>query len=292
MSVDTAPTPEESDTRPAVGGTPFIGGVTTFIDLETGLETAFAWDEIVRNEDARYARYGRPAAVVVAELDRLDALADRFGPAVADRLIPPVAATLRRQSRRSDRIARVGHARFCVLLSETDEVRAINYVDRVREACDVWLESAAVSVRLVVGWASAGPAGTVADAVRIAEQRMYADRLPGGSRRSVVAPLDVAPPAPAPEPTPVAPAPAPAPEPAPAPAAVAPPVTPAPVTPAPPATPTAVYVQPPTAPTTPVAAPDHWPPTTSAAPYAFSDAPAATPDDAPGGEDGDALRHD
>jgi hypothetical protein len=54
----------------------------------------------------------------------------------------------------------------------------------------------------------------------------------------------------------------------------------------------AVYVQPPTAPIPPVAAPDQWPPTTSAAPYAFSDAPAATPDDAPSGGDGDALRHD
>ena len=39
-------------------------------------------------------------------------------------------------------------------MPETDEVLAINYVERVRHACDLWLESGAVSLRLAIGWAS------------------------------------------------------------------------------------------------------------------------------------------
>jgi diguanylate cyclase (GGDEF)-like protein len=178
MTVETTPT------MAPPAPSPFDRGAAALIDMETGLETAMAFEEAVRYEDARYARYGRSATVVVAELDRFDDLADRFGSFVADRLIGPVAATFRAQARRSDRVARVGHIRFNVLLPETDEVVAINYVERVREACDLWLENAAVSVRLVMGWASAGPAGSLPEAIRVAERRMHAERARGvGSRR-------------------------------------------------------------------------------------------------------------
>ncbi len=138
--------------------------------------TGIAFDELVRLEDGRLARYGRPATVVVCELDRLDALSARIGRENADRLIPPVSAVLLRQARTPDLVARIDRARFHVLLPETDEVQAIHYVERVRESCDVWLEAAAISVRLVMGWASATSGGSLRDALRLAEQRMHAER--------------------------------------------------------------------------------------------------------------------
>ena len=79
-------------------------------------------------------------------------------------------------ARAADLVARLGHHRFGVLLPETDEIRAINYVERVRLACDAWLEAAAVSVRLSIGWASAPTGGDLAAAFAIAERRMYSDR--------------------------------------------------------------------------------------------------------------------
>ena len=81
--------------------------------------------------------------------------------------------------------ARTGRVRFQVLMPETDEVQAINYVERVREACDMWLEASAVSVRLTIGWSSVGAGGGLRDAVRLAEQRMYADRARGQGGRGV-----------------------------------------------------------------------------------------------------------
>jgi diguanylate cyclase (GGDEF)-like protein len=155
------------------------GAVDDRFDDETGLPTEPVWDEAVRHEDARLARYGRPVTIIVAELDRLDALAARIGRENADRLIPPVAAVLRRQGRQADIVTRTGRARFQVLLPETDEVAAINYVERVRQSCDIWLEAAAISVRLVMGWASATAGGTLQGALRVAEQRMHADRARG-----------------------------------------------------------------------------------------------------------------
>ena len=44
-----------------------------------------------------------------------------------------------------------------MLLPETDEVQAINYVERVRAECDRWLAAGAVSMRLAIGWASPAP---------------------------------------------------------------------------------------------------------------------------------------
>ena len=146
------------------------------VDEQTGLDTGFGWEMAVDREEKRVARYGKSVTVVVAELDRLDALAARLGPDNADRLVPPVAMTLRRLARAADLVARTANARFQVLMPETDEVQAINYVERVRDACDIWLDAAAVSVRLVVGWANAGSGVTIRDATRLAEQRMNADR--------------------------------------------------------------------------------------------------------------------
>ena len=146
------------------------------IDAETGLDSPLAWSMAIAIEEARSSRYGRPVSVVIAELDGLDRLAELIGTDVADRLIPPVADALRRNARAADRVARLGHARFGVLLVETDEVRAINYVERVRSACDRWLEASAIALRLSIGWASPTTDGDLRSAVRMAEDRMYREQ--------------------------------------------------------------------------------------------------------------------
>jgi diguanylate cyclase (GGDEF)-like protein len=134
------------------------------------------WATWLEEEAARAARYPRPVTIVLVELAGLDRLADRVGRAAADRLIPPVAATIRRHARAADRLARLSPTRFGVLLVETDEVQAINYVERVRGACDVWLASGAVSLRLSIGWAEIRPDRSVDASVREAEQRLFDDR--------------------------------------------------------------------------------------------------------------------
>ncbi len=148
--------------------------VTT--DPATGLDLAPAWSKWLLEEGARIGRYGRPATVVLVEVAGLDRLAERLGPDAADRLIPPIATTMRRHARASDNIARLGPARFGALLPETDEIRAINYVERARSACDVWLEAGAVSLRLSIGWAEIGANQPVAVAVQTAERRLNEER--------------------------------------------------------------------------------------------------------------------
>src|SRR4029078_8248036 len=101
----------------------------------------------VCGEAPRCSRSHRPATFVVLELSGLDRLADRLGDEAASRLIPPIATTLRENARATHPLPRLAPTRFGAILVETDEIRAINFVERIRSACDVWLEAGAVMLR-------------------------------------------------------------------------------------------------------------------------------------------------
>jgi diguanylate cyclase (GGDEF)-like protein len=160
--------------RPAIG---VFGPLPVPIaDPGTGLDMAASWSRWLLEEDSRVRRYRHPATIVLIEIDGLERLIDRLGTDAAERLIPPVAATLRRYAREVDRIARLGDRAFGVLLPETDEVQAINFVERVRTTCDLWLASGAIALRLAMGWAEANPGRTIEVALGMAQDRLNVER--------------------------------------------------------------------------------------------------------------------
>ena len=134
---------------------------------------AAAFEAIVVHEDEREARYRRLTTVVVLELDGLERLVERLGTAAADRIEPDVADTIARLARRADYVARLAPGRFAVLMPETDEIVAINYVERIRQARDEWLESGAIALRLAIGWASTAGNASVSTAMQVAVDRMH-----------------------------------------------------------------------------------------------------------------------
>jgi diguanylate cyclase (GGDEF)-like protein len=145
-------------------------------DAALGLATDTAWSSWLEAESVRIARYRRPATIVLVELSGLDRLADRIGRAAAERLVPPVAETISRHARAADRIAQLDSTRFGILLVETDEISAINYVERIRSACDLWLAAGAVALRLSIGWAEISPERPAAVAYGDAEDRLFEER--------------------------------------------------------------------------------------------------------------------
>jgi diguanylate cyclase (GGDEF)-like protein len=165
----TVPAPE-ADLVPSISSQPPRPSALKWIPA--GLADLATWDRTIRDESARAARFGRPATVVMAELHHLDDLAERLGPDVADRVVTETARLLVREGRAADRIAWLGDATFGVLLLETGEFEARGYVNRVRSAADRWLESAGLSVRLSLGWASPGEGGDVRAAAATAQGRM------------------------------------------------------------------------------------------------------------------------
>jgi hypothetical protein len=148
------------------------------------------WEQVVRHEGLRFARYRHPTTVVVAELltrveddagDSLDDDARNLEDYAAQRLLGPTAETLVRLARSSDRAGRLGRSRFGLLLFEAGEAGAQAYVRRVRDACDDWLKAAPLAVMLSIGWASPGPGEQLRDAFRAADMRRTTGR-PAGPR--------------------------------------------------------------------------------------------------------------
>ena len=131
-------------------------------------------------------------SIVLVEVDGMERLVQRLGPDAAERLVPPIGQTLTRQARAADHVARIGLSRFAVLLPETDEIQAINYVERVRSECDRWLAAGAVATRLAIGWACPTPGGDLRTATRIAEDRLNDDRRRAFQRAELE--LDMEPP--------------------------------------------------------------------------------------------------
>jgi diguanylate cyclase (GGDEF)-like protein len=145
-------------------------------DPETGFDLPGTWARWLEDEDARVRRYRRWATVVLIEIEGLDMLVERLGPEAVSRVVSPVAVSLRGHARETDRLARLGVGRFGVLLTETDEIQAINYVERIRAACDAWLEAGGVPSRLLIGWAEISNRRSIDAAIEAAEERLSADR--------------------------------------------------------------------------------------------------------------------
>ena len=141
-----------------------------------GLLDHAAWASHVAMEDSRVRRYHHPATIVVVEFDGLGRAMDEHGSDIGRRVLPGVAAIIRRLARDADHVGRLGPGDFTVLLPETDEISAINYVERVRSACEEWLQTTGVALGMAIGWAGTTGDPTLPDTQRIATERMYAER--------------------------------------------------------------------------------------------------------------------
>jgi GGDEF domain-containing protein len=159
----------------AAGG-PEAEEVGGWADSATGLPGPSFWRTIVAAESARHRRYGGPVTVVLAELVGLEHLE---GPERADVEAAAVAATgrvLRHACRASDHVVRLGHRLFGLLLPETNEIDAINFVERARERCAAELGDLGEGLDVTFGWASPTGSLDLVAAVAIADDRLRRER--------------------------------------------------------------------------------------------------------------------
>ena len=90
------------------------------VDPLTGLYNRRHMLRMVELERARLARSGKPAAIVIADIDDFKRINDRLGHACGDLALRHVAECLREVRRGHDHVARWGGEEFLLLLSETD----------------------------------------------------------------------------------------------------------------------------------------------------------------------------
>lgn len=120
-----------------------------------------------------------PVSIIVIDVDGLKQLNDTKGHEAGDRLIVSVAAILRESFRGDDIAARVGGDEFSVLLPETNEEglhivmeRLLKYKSRFNEAAGTGGQ-----VEFSVGAATAFKGEDIPKALKLADERMYADKV-------------------------------------------------------------------------------------------------------------------
>jgi diguanylate cyclase (GGDEF)-like protein len=145
---------------------------TGWNDPLTGTDGPHYWDRLIISETARVRRYKRPATIVLVEIAGLSRLGALWGADGAERTLISAARTLSQSIRTSDHIARIEPIRFGILLTETAEIAAINFVERARVSCERDLRVASEVVGVAFGWASPPKSGDLADAAALAQKRL------------------------------------------------------------------------------------------------------------------------
>ena len=152
-----------------------LPGPVGWEDPLTGLEGPDFWQRILVSEVARAHRYTRPLTVVVVELLELEKLHATWGAEVVRQAVREAAQCLKRTSRTSDYCCRLGSTRFGVVLTETDEIAAINFVERVREAAPKAMPKGFDGLTFSFGWASPKPGESADRVVRRADARLMVE---------------------------------------------------------------------------------------------------------------------
>jgi hypothetical protein len=132
------------------------------------LDTRNDWETALRLEDARLARYGRPASVLVIRLCVPV-------PGTEDRYAGRIARIVRELARETDRVTRAAPDRFHVLLPETGEPEAELVGERVREAyASQEQQRPRIDLEIRIAAATPGSGETLHDALRTAQESVAA----------------------------------------------------------------------------------------------------------------------
>ena len=105
-------------------------------DALTGMLNRRGWDDRLEREQARVARFGDPATVLIGDLDMLKQVNDTHGHEAGDALLQATAATIRAELRPGDVVARIGGDEFAMLLPGLDAARGERVAARLERVLD------------------------------------------------------------------------------------------------------------------------------------------------------------
>ena len=156
-------------------------------DPLTDLFNARSFQDRLRHELGRVARYQEPLCLLLVDLDGLKRLNDEHGHAAGNDAIRSVAAAIRSELRETDLGARLGGDEFGVLAPRTTEEAGLVLAERLRARVAGELSGpASGGVTISIGIASVAPSRaerpTAAALMASADDALYLAKREGGNR--------------------------------------------------------------------------------------------------------------
>ena len=129
---------------------------------------------------------GKTCAVLILDIDHFKAINDQYGHLVGDEVLRAVAGVVANVLRRPMVAGRLGGEEFLLLLAQMELEAAVQVAEQVRAAVtdldtSRWFSGRPLSASAGVAMAHPGPGG-VADALRRADEALYAAKAAGRNR--------------------------------------------------------------------------------------------------------------
>lgn len=103
------------------------------VDGMTGVNIRRHFLVLAGIEWSRFERYGRPLALLMADIDHFKSVNDRYGHDAGDEVIKAVAQILENHKRTSDIVGRLGGEEFALVLPEATIESALGAAERFRQ---------------------------------------------------------------------------------------------------------------------------------------------------------------
>jgi len=158
------------------------------IDPKTGLFNARHFGLALNEEIQRAKRFGRPLALLMADLDLLRDVNNSYGHLAGDAVLKGIADVFRIELRQYDVPARFGGEEFSILLPETSADEAMEIAERIRKAVaerafDVETSSQPIRATVSIGVAMFPRDGQDAnELIHQADLAVYRAKLQGRNR--------------------------------------------------------------------------------------------------------------
>jgi diguanylate cyclase (GGDEF)-like protein len=159
----------------------------TIIDALTDIHNKRYLLEFLDRELSRSARYQRPLALILFDLDRFKLINEELGHLGGDFTLRELAAVVKSHVRKEELYARYGGEEFAIVLPETTREGGIQAAERIRGQVEKHLfqyEGKTYPVTISVGLAATngGEALTPSELIRQADEKLFQAKHEGRNR--------------------------------------------------------------------------------------------------------------
>lgn len=161
-------------------------------DFLTGMLNRSEIVAAVEREAARGSRDGKPATIILADIDHFKLVNDTLGHAAGDEVLKEVARRMKSELRNYDVVGRFGGEEFLIILPACDTVNGARRADEIRKlvakdpiVTPFGKTSATVSMGVT---ATTSKRDSVAEFLREADMSLYAAKKNGRNRVEVFVP--------------------------------------------------------------------------------------------------------